>query len=154
MNRKLMIPISAVVFMGLATACSNKSSEAAVKQEAVNKTSSTSQYKDGTYEGQEPADGEGFTSKGKLTIKNGKIISVDWNIFDAQNRVFDDKYENVYTEEVYKQQCRDDYKGEKTYGPKLIQTQDISKVDAVSGATWTNNIFKKVMGDILIKAKS
>lgn len=147
MKRNLIISISAVLFMSLSAGCSNKSSN------VVNKSGNAPKYKDGIYEAQVPADYEGYSCKGKITIKNGEIIKVDWNIYDSNNRVFDDKYEKVFNDEQYKQQCRDDYKGEKTYGPKLIETQDITKVDAVSGATWTNNFFKEVMGEALNKAK-
>ena len=109
-------------------------------------------YKDGDYQVSTTTQTEGFTCKAKVTIKNNKIANVEWNIYDSNNRIFDEKFEEIYAETLYKQQCRDDLKGAKTYEAKLLSTQDIEKVDAVTGATWTNTIFKKAVNLALEKA--
>ena len=123
---------------------------------SVNTETNTNEikYKDGDYKIKTDADTEGFYCKAKVTIKNNKITNVEWNIYDSNDRVFDEKYEEVYVGNAYyQQQCRDDLKGAKTYGPKLVEVQNVQNVDAVSGATWTNRIFKSAINSALEKAK-
>lgn len=117
------------------------------------KKAKLAKYKDGTYNVKTNPDGEGYYCKAKVVIKNNKIASVDWHIYDSENRIFDEKYEKVFDNQEYKQQCRSDLKGAKTYAAALVKKQDIEKVDAVSGATWTNGLFKTVMRVALEKAK-
>ncbi len=105
-----------------------------------------SKYKDGTYSVETKPDHEGYFTKAEVHIEKGRITSIDWNIFDTnrEDRIFDETYEEVFAgNERYKQQCRDDLKGAKTYSSKLVETQDIDAVDAVTGATWTNLKFKE-----------
>jgi major membrane immunogen (membrane-anchored lipoprotein) len=110
-------------------------------------------YKDGNYEVKTEKDAEGFYCKAKVTIKDKKITNVEWNIYDFEDRVFDETYEEVYSgEPKYQKQCRNDLKGAITYGPKLMETQDIKKVDSISGATWSNKNFKKAINLALQKA--
>ena len=47
--------------------------------------------------------------------------------------------------DYYTEQSRSDWKGSRTYGHKLIETQDPDGVDAVSGATWTNKKFREIV---------
>jgi major membrane immunogen (membrane-anchored lipoprotein) len=54
---------------------------------------------------------------------------------------------------LYVDQCRKDYKGVQTYPGKLLQAQHVEKVDAVSGATWSYNIFKASVNEALKNAK-
>jgi major membrane immunogen (membrane-anchored lipoprotein) len=113
-------------------------------------------YKDGTYVGesrsiyvQEP-----FYGETTVTIKNDEIVAVQFRIVDRQNNeVFDEKYEKHYAgNEEYIQQCRNDWKGVQTYPMLLAQKKDMSKVDAISGATWSYNIFKASLEEALKKA--
>ncbi len=39
-------------------------------------------------------------------------------------------------------QCKNDWKGVRTYPKKLLKIKDINKIDATSGATWSYNIFR------------
>ena len=111
-------------------------------------------YKDGDYEVTTAKDHEGYYCKAKVSIKDNKITNIEWNIYDLYNKIFDEKYEEVYAgNNFYQQQCRDDLKGAKTYGPKLVEVQNINKVDAISGATWSNRIFKSAIGLALEKAE-
>lgn len=133
----------------LAVLCSNSGCQSK-KTAEVGKA----KYKNGIYEAKTDNDGEGFHCEAKVTISKNKITDVQWEIVDDKGRVFDKNYEKVYPDsELYQQQCRDDYKGAVTYGPKLIKTQDINKVDAISGATWSNNNFREVVSEALEKAE-
>ncbi|HWT73584.1 MAG TPA: FMN-binding protein [Mobilitalea sp.] len=109
-------------------------------------------YKDGTYTTQTDPDYEGFYEKATIEVDNGLITSVDWGIYDStrNDKPFDENYEEVYTgQDEYVEQCRSDWKGSRSYAADLIATQDVTKVDAVSGATWTNKLFKGVVNKAL-----
>lgn len=112
------------------------------------------QYKDGTYELVSDKDFEGYFAKATLTIKDGQITDFNYELYDSNNgdRLFDETYEELMPSQVYKQQCRDDLKGMKTYGPKLVETQSVDEVDVVSKATWTWKWFKEVAQELLDKA--
>lgn len=124
--------------------------------EIVAASAASAKYKNGVYEVQDKPDGEGYYCKAQVTIANDQIVGVEWNIYDRprNDRLFDETYEGVFAgNALYQQQCRDDLAGAKTYGATLIKTQDLGKVDAISGATWSNKKFKKIMEMALEQAK-
>jgi major membrane immunogen (membrane-anchored lipoprotein) len=104
-------------------------------------------YKNGDYEGQTKIDYEGYHAFAQIKVAGGYIDRVDWGIFDNnRKRNFDSTYEEVYAgNALYQQQCRDNIVGMEAFGPKLIGTQDIDKVDGITGATWCYNKFKEVV---------
>ena len=63
------------------------------------------------------------------------------------------KKKNFEGEAGYIQQSRNDWNGAQTYPKKLSETQDINKIDAISGATWSYNIFKATVNEALKNAK-
>lgn len=91
----------------------------------------------------------------KLTIENGRIVQVNFIIRDSsKHENFDSKYERYFAgNEYYMEQCRKDWKGAAAYPDSLIKYQDLSKVDAISGATWAYNMFKASAEIALEKAK-
>jgi major membrane immunogen (membrane-anchored lipoprotein) len=114
-------------------------------------------YKDGKYEGVSKAVyvSEPFFGKAFIRIEKGKIKEVSFTIRDSANHeTFDGNYEKHYTgNALYIDQCRNDWKGVQSYPDSLLNKQDIEKVDAVSGATWSYNIFKASVKEALKKAK-
>jgi major membrane immunogen (membrane-anchored lipoprotein) len=112
-------------------------------------------YKDGLYTGKSQSHytKEPYVGQVKIIIKEGKISSVDFSISDtAKKELFDEKYERYFIgNNEYIQQCREDWKGVQTYPAKLIEKQDIDKVDAITGATWSYNIFKASVKEALKK---
>lgn len=111
-------------------------------------------YKDGVYSAQTKPDPEAFYSKAQIKIKDDRITDVTFNIYDGNNRVFDNTYEEVYkNNDTYIQQCRDNMKGIKAFSSQLIKKQNIAKVDAVSGATWAYLKFEEVVAEALKKAQ-
>ncbi len=114
-------------------------------------------YKDGHYSGvsrsiytQEP-----YYGRASIVIDKGKIVKVDFFIRDSVLREnFDGAYERHFAgNQLYIQQCRNDWKGVQSYPDSLIKHQDIDKVDAISGATWSYNIFKASVKNAMISAK-
>ncbi|MDP4209843.1 MAG: FMN-binding protein [Bacteroidota bacterium] len=102
-------------------------------------------YVDGTYFGLSKSvyKSESFYGKVIVVVKNGHIFNVDFKIMDlGKNELFDDKYERHYAgNQTYIDQCRNDWKGVLFYPVKLKERQQIERVDAVSGATWSYNLF-------------
>ncbi|MDP4089389.1 MAG: hypothetical protein Q8930_09005 [Bacillota bacterium] len=152
MRRFVCLLLTAVICLVTFAGCGTKDKSDGKSQQT--NSSGTSKLKDGDYEIQTKPDVEGYFSKAKVTIKDGKITNVDWKIIDSQNRVFDEKYEDVFPQAEYKEQCRNDLKGAKSYVSQFIETQDLSKVDAIAAATWANTKFKEAMEMILGKAKN
>jgi major membrane immunogen (membrane-anchored lipoprotein) len=115
-----------------------------------------SNYKDGIFEGVSRSryTDEPYYAKVKLTITNGQIADVKFSIRDSSlHEFFDEKYEKHFSgNEEYVNQCRNDWKGVKSYPDSLLRIQNIEKVDAISGATWACNMFKAATKEALKKA--
>jgi major membrane immunogen (membrane-anchored lipoprotein) len=117
---------------------------------------SDSPIKDGQYSGtsrsiyvQEP-----FYGHIKIVIEGGKIIQVYFTVFDsAKHEYFNGAYEKYFEgNDLYVEQCRKDWKGIQSYPDSLLKYQHIDKVDVISGATWSYNIFKASVQAAMIKA--
>lgn len=115
-------------------------------------------YKDGRYHGVSRADytNEPYYGFTRIDVKNGKIVNVDFFIRDSvKHEFFNQKYEKHFAgNPEYIRQCRNDWKGVRAYPDSLLKYQDINKIDAISGATWSFNIFKASVKDALSKAGS
>jgi major membrane immunogen (membrane-anchored lipoprotein) len=87
---------------------------------------------------------EPYYGRTQLIIENGKIMDVNFTIRDSmKHEDFDDSYERYFKgNDLYIQQCRNDRKGVLSYPDSLLKYQDLDKVDVISGATWSYNIFK------------
>lgn len=109
----------------------------------------------GTFEGKSRSyyDSENFWGHVKLQIQDGKIVDVKFGIRDSTlHEPVDGKYEAHFVgNQEYIQQSRNDWKGVQDYPKKLLKKQNIEKVDAVSGATWSYNIFRSCVEEALKK---
>lgn len=109
-------------------------------------------YKNGVYQGKSEPDTRGNYSEIKITVKGGKIIEADFKGYLKDGTVKDENYGKTAGEEKYKT-AQTAVAGAKTYGPKLVEVQEIEKVDAVSGATASYAQFKDAAGKALKDAK-
>lgn len=113
---------------------------------------------DGVYEGrsQEKYADEPFVGISCITIVKGKIEKMDFRIIDtSKNEIFDNTYEKYFIgNDEYINQCRNDWKGVIYYQDRLLKTQRLDRVDAVSGATWSYNLFKSSTSIAMRKASS
>lgn len=114
--------------------------------------------KDGVYEGSSQSiyTSEPFFGAAKIEIKQGKIARIDFKIMDkTDNEIFDADFGDKHYagNAIYMDQCKHDWQGVLTYPKKLLATQDLERVDAVTGATWSYNIFKDSVALALEKAK-
>jgi major membrane immunogen (membrane-anchored lipoprotein) len=127
-----------------------KLADRAVKDTAVT-------YKDGTYEGKSRAKYvyEPFWGRVRFTLKSGIFTDINFVIRDSNlHETFDGKYEKHFEgNPEYIQQSRNDWKGVQTYPDKLSGQQDINKIDAISGATWSYNIFRASVNEALKNSK-
>jgi major membrane immunogen (membrane-anchored lipoprotein) len=114
-------------------------------------------YRDGTYEGlsQHIYTNEPYWGKVRIIIDKGMLTGINFIIRDSNlHETFSKKYKKHFKGNMeYIQQVLNDWKGVKTYPKKLIDSQNINKIDALSGATWSYNIFKASAGEALKKAE-
>lgn len=113
----------------------------------ISACSSSKTYNDGTHYRESNFDKRGWKSTLTLTIKNGKISEVSYDEVDNQGvskttnpeyaQAMKDK-EGITPKEAFKK-----------LETQLISNQDINKVDAVSGATTSSEMFKKLTKDAL-----
>jgi major membrane immunogen (membrane-anchored lipoprotein) len=115
-------------------------------------------YNDGSFEGRSRSSytDEPYWGIVKVTIKNGSIAEISFTIRDSSlHETFNENYEKHFqSNPVYIQQSRNNWGGVQIYPKKLSETQDTGKVDAISGATWSYNIFKASLKEALKNVNS
>lgn len=98
---------------------------------------------------------EPYYGHSTVKVEDGRIVSVEFVIRDSAKHVeFDDAYEKYFSgNELYMNQCRNDRVGVRSYPDSLLKYQNLDKVDVISGATWSCNIFKASVKAALEKAE-
>lgn len=113
-------------------------------------------YKDGTYTGKSSPDDRGAIGELTLTIQQGKITKADYKGIQKDGKVKDSEYGKtngtIENPEFYKK-AQQGLKGAMSYGPRLIETQDLNKVDSISGATLSFKQFSEAGHKALEQAK-
>ncbi len=113
-------------------------------------------YKDGTYEAESKPDSFGGKVVVHITIKDSKISEVTMENLDNNGNEKGEDYGKqdgeIKNEGLYKI-AQDAVNNTKEYPAKLMETQDIEKVDAIAGATESNVTFKDAVNKALEKAK-
>lgn len=119
-------------------------------------------YKDGTYtgqsamyEGEDDGSGAGYGVV-LLTLKDNKITACEYNTYELDGTLKDENYGKkdgeVANQDFYNRAQRARLACPK-YAEQLVQTGDLSKVDAISGATISYNEFREAVTDALNQAK-
>ena len=110
-------------------------------------------YKDGLYTGMSRGEYifEPFWGISRIKIENGLFSEVKFIIRDSSlHEIFNGDYEKHFADNPeYILQSRNDWAGVQAYPKKLSEVQDTNKLDAISGATWSFNIFKASVSDAL-----
>jgi major membrane immunogen (membrane-anchored lipoprotein) len=113
-------------------------------------------YKDGTYTAQSGPDERGSVGEITLTVQGGKIVKADYKGIQKDGKVKDADYGKtngkIENQEFYKK-AQHAVKAAATYAPKLVETQSVDKVDAVSGATVSYKQFVEAEQKALEQAK-
>jgi len=116
------------------------------------------QFKDGVYTGESQSryTSEPFWGQATVEIKNDKVVKLTFQILDKdKNEVFGPDYEQHFKDNAeYVQQCRNEVKALKTYTEKYMKTSNLEQVDAITGATWSYNIFRDALKTALEKARN
>jgi major membrane immunogen (membrane-anchored lipoprotein) len=114
-------------------------------------------YHDGTYLGQSRATytNEPYWGNVSIVVEKGIITGVYFSVRDSDlHETFDAGYEKHFEgNALYTQQCRNDWKGVQNYPGMLKEKQDLKKIDCITGATWSCNIFKAATEEALKKAR-
>ena len=127
------------------------------KDKNTNSTQTNSiAYVDGKYEAiPSIKDDWGGSAKVELTIKGGKITSCAFYSYEADGKLKDADYGKVGGEikntGLYKIAQNAVLQSSK-YPEMLVETQDIEKLDALSGATVSFALFKDAVKQIMKKA--
>ena len=115
------------------------------------------QMKDGLYQGESQSKytTEPYWGQVTLKVKNDQVTLVSFQILDKdKNEVFGPDYERYFKDNaLYVDQCRNEVKGIKKYTESFTKTGNMDKVDAITGATWSYNIFRDALKVALEKAK-
>jgi major membrane immunogen (membrane-anchored lipoprotein) len=108
-------------------------------------------YPDGIYSGLSRAIyiDEPYWGLVKFTIAKGRFTDISFGIRDSSlHEPFDGRYEKHFEGNPdFVQQSRNDWAGVQAYPVKLSKAQDTGRLDAISGATWSFNIFRAAIKD-------
>lgn len=102
-------------------------------------SSLVSGLKDGTYKGASPADDYGYRHEVVFEMKNGKMISLDYD------EIHTDGHAKQHDEEYCKRMLQSGTTpaiAYPIYEKEMLTKQDFNQVDAVSGASYSNYRFK------------
>jgi uncharacterized protein with FMN-binding domain len=117
------------------------------------------EYHDGIYCGQSRANytSEPFWGHIKITVESHLMSDIEFYIRDSSlHECVDSLYGVRHYASIpeYMQQCVNEDHAIKIYPQQLLLTQNVDEIDAISGATWTYNIFvastKKALTDAVI----
>lgn len=113
--------------------------------------SSGADFKDGQYQAESDFDDKGYKGSIEIVVKDGKITEVDYDELDedgAKKSVDEDYAEAMEGVSGTKPaQAYEDLES------SLVKSQDPDKVDAVTGATGTSELFKELAKKALEDAK-
>jgi uncharacterized protein with FMN-binding domain len=118
----------------------------------------TTKLKDGIYTGMSRAKytAEPYWGKVLVTVKDGRIAKIDFTIRDSTlHETFNLSYAKHFEgKPLYIQQTKNDWNGVQVYPRKALEAGNPLKIDAISGATWSYNIFKAALEEALNKART
>lgn len=152
MRRWLLVLMAVSMSVTLLAGCGQKEGSPVAGQKDI---SLSGNYKDGRYTAKSSADDNGAVGEIALVIANGKITKVDYKGIKKDGKIKDGEYGKtsgkIENQEFYNK-AQLAVKAAATYGPKLIETQDLEKIDAVSGATVSYNQFTEAAKKALKQA--
>lgn len=136
MNKKRILSLVAATMLSVAVLAGCGSKEEGMK--------------DGKYAVESKADDKGYVSSLAIEVKDGKIISADFDMTNDKGSKKDDEGYNT----AYKAKSGiDSATAFKTLGEKLVEKQ-AADIDAVTGATGTTETFKKLAAKAIENANA
>lgn len=153
MKKYCALLMTGAVTVSLMTGCGNGPAK---ESGHTGNTNYAQNYKDGTYTARSTPDDGGSVGEITLTIQQGKIVKADYKGIQKDGKVKDADYGKtsgkIENQEFYNKAQRA-VKAAATYAPKLVETQSVDKVDAVSGATVSYKQFVEAEQKALEQAK-
>ena len=147
--KKKILPLALSAVMVLSLAGCGGSKKAAYKD-------GTYEGKSSVYEGDEEGNGDGY-GVATVTLKDGVITFCEFNTYQPDGTLKDEEYGKqngeIANADFYNKAQRA-VLASHGYGEQLSITGDVSKVDAVSGATISYKEFKEAVADALDQAKN
>jgi major membrane immunogen (membrane-anchored lipoprotein) len=110
---------------------------------------------DGVYEGQSGEDDTGAYGKVVITVGDGKITGCDFVTWQKDGTIKDENYGKVNGEisnRDFYEKAQLAVRAMKRYAEQYAGTQDLKRVDAVSGATIAYNQFLEAAEEALAAA--
>ena len=115
-------------------------------------------YKDGTYKAVSGIkDDWGGYAEVTITVKDGKITDCEFLSYEKDGTLKGEDYgktDGVIKNAGLYKIAQDAINKAAKYGPKLVETQQLDKVDAIAGATASYELFENVVGIVLKQAKA
>ena len=137
----ITLALAAFCFAG----CSKNEGTAQQVGQSVQETQTAVRYKDGIYKAVSGIkDDWGGNAEVTITIKDGKITDCEFLSYEKDGTLKGEDYGK--TDGVIK--------NAEKYGSKLVETQQLDKVDAIAGATVSYELFENVVGIALKQAKA
>jgi len=138
MRKWLPVMISGTIMVIFLTGCGGQKAAEDHSGHTSPAAAHTTTYKDGTYTAKSSPDERGAVGEITVTIQQGKITQADYKGIQKDGKVKDVDYGKtngkIENPEFYKK-AQQGLKGAMTYGPRLVETQNLDMVDSVSGAT-------------------
>lgn len=145
MRKWLLVLVTGGIISILLTGCGQKTAEDH-SGHTTPAAAHTGTYKDGTYTAKSSPDERGAVGEITVTIQQGKITQADYKGIQKDGKIKDVDYGKtngkIENPEFYKK-AQQGLKGAMTYGPRLVETQDLDKVDSISGATLSYKQFSE-----------
>lgn len=104
-------------------------------------TGDNAKLNDGTYKAESEKDDRGYAGFIEIEVKDGKITTVKYDEKNDAGSKLDDEAYNTQMMEVNKTNPKEAFP---QLEASLVEKQDASKVDVVTGATGTTNTFKSL----------
>lgn len=167
MMKKLMLAATALAMVALVAGCGDDKKAAPPKASDVYRAPKIdtagllAKAKDGTYKEKAMTNGaSGETGDDSytiltLTIKNHKITDAKYVGYLKDGKVKDTEYGKTHGKaenKVYYNKAQLAVNANKTFAEKLVKTQQMNKVDAISGATYSYKAFMEAGQHALEKA--
>ncbi|MGP1437831.1 MAG: FMN-binding protein [Treponema sp.] len=122
------------------------------------RSESSMQYIDGIYKAVSSIKDEwGGSAEVEIIVKDGKITSCVFVSYEQDGKIKDAEYgknDGVIKNMGLYKIAQNAVSQSNKYGDMLVQTQDIEKLDALSGATISFALFKDAVNQIVEKAKA
>lgn len=156
---KKLVTVSLIATL-LLSGCGNKNAAPKNNKEAngnAKPAATEMAYKDGEYIKDSEPDEYGGYMTATVTVKDGKITDAGLVLYNGDGSEKDENYgkENgeIKDQETY-DKAQASLEGAKDYPKQLVEKQDITKVDSVTGATHTHAAYVELVSKMLEEAKA